>query len=98
VEQLEELAEALLNFTEISDLTAWIREHGLWWHVEWSDVKSATVQNGSDPFYTWTFSLEKLMFTIAEAQYENGYRIKLKFKKFYLAEWPALVFPCSFDL
>jgi hypothetical protein len=29
VEQLEELAEALLNFTEISDLTAWIREHGL---------------------------------------------------------------------
>ena len=27
VEQLEELAEALLNFTEISDLTVWIREH-----------------------------------------------------------------------
>jgi hypothetical protein len=38
------------------------------------------------------------MITIAEAQYENGYRIKLKFKKFYLAEWAALVFPCGFDL
>lgn len=27
VEQLVELAEALLNFTEISDLTVWIQEH-----------------------------------------------------------------------
>ena len=67
------------------------------------------------------------MITIAEAQYENDYRIKLKFntgeegiadlsdiierysiaaplknliefQKFYLDEWPTLVWPCGFDL
>jgi hypothetical protein len=27
--QLEELAEALLSFSEVSALTAWLREHGV---------------------------------------------------------------------